>query len=269
MSRVHQALLRLTPQIEVPADHLNRDNPQPDLSYALRSGETRRLGLPGVNVPNDGDRPPCSALPEPLRQEIMRLVQRVFVFPNSHAPKTVVFSSIEGSGSTEICFRAAEGLAGQVSASVCLVSANLPPSSQDAQKANNWRGLTDAMSSTDPVKDFMVPTICRNLWLMPPGSHAIEDSQFLALDKLRGRIKELKNEFEYILIDAPPVTLSSIAILMGQMADGVVLVLEANSTRRETARMVKEAFESARVKLLGAILNNQNQSISETLLPKR
>ena len=261
MSRVHQALLRLTPQVEAPEDKAQQDIPKPELSYPYRSSETRRFGVPALPAPNTGDGPFGSALPAALRQEIMRLVQRVFVFPNSHAPKTVVFSSIEGTGSAEICFRAAEGLASQVSGSVCLVSANLPLTSQGVQKVNNWRGLTDAISSTDPLKDFLVPTTCRNLWLMPPGSHAVGDPQLFPLDRLRARIKELKSEFEYILIDVPPVTFSSLAILMGQMADGVVLVLEANSTRRETARMVKEAFENARVKLLGAILNNQTLSI--------
>ena len=52
------------------------------------------------------------------------------------------------------------------------------------------------------------------------------------------------------------------------MADGVVLVIEANSTRREAARMAKETFESANVKLLGAILNNRTFPIPESLYRK-
>jgi protein-tyrosine kinase len=52
------------------------------------------------------------------------------------------------------------------------------------------------------------------------------------------------------------------------MADGVILVVEANSTRREMARTAKETFDDANVKLLGAILNNRTFPIPEALYRK-
>jgi Mrp family chromosome partitioning ATPase len=79
---------------------------------------------------------------------------------------------------------------------------------------------------------------------------------------------ELSKEFDYVLIDAPPVSSYADAVLLGQMADGVILVVEANSTRRGTARMVKETFEGAKVRLLGAILNNRTFPIPEALYRK-
>src|ERR1017187_2229854 len=57
-------------------------------------------------------------------EETVKFVHRVFVFPNSHAPRVVVFSSVDQvSGSNEICSRAGQVLATQVSGSVCLVDA--------------------------------------------------------------------------------------------------------------------------------------------------
>jgi Mrp family chromosome partitioning ATPase len=79
---------------------------------------------------------------------------------------------------------------------------------------------------------------------------------------------ELREKFDYVLIDAPPISSYVDAVLLGQIADGVILVVEANSTRRETARMVKETFEGANVKLLGAILNNRTFPIPEALYRK-
>jgi len=54
-------------------------------------------------------------------------------------------------------------------------------------------------------------------------------------------------------------------MLLGQIADGVILILESMVTRRETARTAKENLAAANVKILGAVLNNHTFSIPETL----
>lgn len=84
-------------------------------------------------------------------------------------------------------------------------------------------------------------------------------------DLVRSRIAELREHFGYVLICAPPVNLSPDAILFGQFADGVVLVVKANSTRRATAVKVKESFEASNVRLLGAVLNDRTFPIPEAL----
>ena len=185
------------------------------------------------------------------------------------APRTVVFSSVQGNGSTEICCRAGEVLAAQGSGSVCLVDANLrAPSLHQLLGVAKSPGLADATVKPGPIKDFTVRIAGGNLWLLPSGSSAAETQGLFASDRLRSRIGELREEFDYVLIDAPPVSSCADAVLLGQMADGVILVVEANSTRRETARMAKETFESAKVKLLGAILNNRTFPIPEALYRK-
>ena len=55
------------------------------------------------------------------------------------------------------------------------------------------------------------------------------------------------------------------AALLGQTADGVVLVLEANATRWRTARKAKQALKDANVKVLGTVLNNRTFPIPEKI----
>jgi Mrp family chromosome partitioning ATPase len=129
-------------------------------------------------------------------------------------------------------------------------------------------GLADATVKPGPIKDFAKRIAGGNLWLVPPGSRADGAQSLFASDRLRWRMQELRKVFDYVLIDAPPITSSAEAVLLGQMADGVILVVEANSTRRETARTAKETFEDANVKLLGAILNNRTFPIPEALYRK-
>jgi len=203
-----------------------------------------------------------------LTHEAAKLVQRVFVFSNSHAPRVVVFSSAdECNGSGEICFRAGEILAAQGSGSVCLVDANLrAPSLHQLSGLAKFPGLTDATVKPGPIRDFAVQV--GNVWIVPPGStHAAAQGLF-ASGPLRLRIGELRKEFDYVLIDAPPVSSCGDAVLLGQMADGVILVVEANSTRRETAWLAKAAFEDAKIRLLGGVLNNRTFPIPEALYRK-
>ena len=200
------------------------------------------------------------------QEELIKLVQRVFVSPNSHAPRAVVFSSVEGNGSSEICYRAGEVLAAQGSGSVCLVDANLrAPSLHLLLGVGKFPGLADATVKPGPIKDFVVRIAGGNLWVVPPGSSTGEAQGLYASDRLRARMRELRQEFGYVLIDAPPVSSYADAVLLGQMADGVILVVEANSTRRETARMAKETLENANVGLFGAILNNRTFPIPEAI----
>ena len=76
---------------------------------------------------------------------------------------------------------------------------------------------------------------------------------------------ELRAEFSYVLVNGPPVGQPLDALLLGQIADGVILILESRLTRRETARAVKENLAAANVKILGAVLNNHTFSIPESL----
>jgi len=205
-----------------------------------------------------------------LTHEAAKLVQRVFVFSNSHAPRVVVFSSAdECNGSGEICFRAGEILAAQGSGSVCLVDANLrAPSLHQVLGVAKSPGLTDAIVKPGPIRDFGVQVVGSNLWIVPPGSSEAAAQGLYASGPLRLRIGELRREFDYVLIDAPPVSSCGDAVLLGQMADGVILVVEANSTRRETARLAKETFEGAEIRLLGGVLHNRKFPIPEALYRK-
>jgi Mrp family chromosome partitioning ATPase len=87
----------------------------------------------------------------------------------------------------------------------------------------------------------------------------------LKADRLKQRIEELRKEFDYVLIDAPPLSLYADAASVGQLTDGLVLVLEANMTRRETASRVIEAWSATKVPILGAVLNNRTFPIPESL----
>jgi Mrp family chromosome partitioning ATPase len=82
---------------------------------------------------------------------------------------------------------------------------------------------------------------------------------------MKERLAELRSAFDYVLIDAPPLNSYADAMVFGRLADGVVLVLEANATRREAALRVAESLRSAKISVLGAVLNKRTFPIPSAL----
>jgi protein-tyrosine kinase len=203
-------------------------------------------------------------------EEITKLVQRVFLLPGGESPRTVVFSGAEsGNGCSWVCARVAEVLANQVAGSVCLVDANLRNPGLSGQFAvENHHGLTDALREREPIRTFAKLLSCPRLWLVTTGSEAEDAPTLLSSDRMRYRIGELRSQFDYVLIDTPAVSSYNDAAVLGSSTDGLVMVLKANSSRRESARTAIQDLRAAKVRVLGAVLNQRTFPIPQAIYEK-
>jgi len=201
------------------------------------------------------------------REESLKLVQSLFLAGGEGSPRLVVFAGIDsGNGCSSISAQVAETLAGQKLGSVCLVDANLrAPVLPDLLGVSNHYGLTDALSKTGPIRDFAKVVRSDNLWLLSCGSLADVWSGLLNSETMKARVSDLRKEFDYVLIDSPPLNAYADGVALAQLADGLVLVLEANCTRREAAIRVAENLRAAQIKILGAVLNKRTFPIPESL----
>jgi Mrp family chromosome partitioning ATPase len=228
----------------------------------------RDMELPVAEVNGNGHRSGYDFdLDQVTREESLRLMQRVFLAQTVEPVRTVVFAGIDhGNGCSQLCARTAETLAGNVSGSICLVDANFrSPALPEMFGVSNHHGLTDALRRTGPIRSFAKPLREQKLWLLSCGSLAGDSARLLNSDLLQKRFVDLRKEFDYVLIDAPPLTRYSEAIVLGKLADGLVLILEANSTRREVAISMAESLRAAQVRILGAVLNKRTFPIPERL----
>jgi Mrp family chromosome partitioning ATPase len=201
------------------------------------------------------------------REEAMKLVQRVFPRTDHVSPRAVLFSRLDGEvGCASTCARVGEILAARGEGRVCLVDGNFrTPSLHEYFCAENVNGLAEATTESGPIENFAKQTLEPDLWLMPSGKAAAELRFPAMADRLRLRMEELRNHFRYVVIHSGPLRLETSSILLSRWADGVVLVLEANSTRRDTARRAKENLAAAGVSVLGVVLNNRTFPIPEAI----
>ena len=210
-----------------------------------------------VNAKDDG----VSVLPSG-DSELLKLVQRVFLTgSNGSAVHRVVFCGVdERTASSQVCGRVSKMLADQVSFQVCVVDAWPDARPGAPQTQSTSEPVASSADTPNPAQQLR-----SNLWMLPAKSNGNGGANS---DTLRSKIRDLSNDFKYVLIDAPPLASRNDAVLLGRETDGVILVIEAHSTRRAAAQRAKEALDGAEVRLLGTVLNNRTFPIPEKLYRK-
>lgn len=233
---------------------LPRQNPRPapekpaEPSKSIPTGRRLQLDLEGAG-----------------REEAIRLVQRVFLAQREDGPRTVVFSGVErGVGCTWNCAWAARALAANVSGRVCAVDANLRhPALHRQFGLSNANGLAEALSESGPIVNYASQLGDTNLWILPSGTEGSDLSRVCTPMEMDLRLNELESLFEFVLIDSPALDLYADALALGQMTDGIVLVLESSSTQRFAARRAKQNADAHRVRVFGAVLNRFSQRVPD------
>jgi Mrp family chromosome partitioning ATPase len=231
-----------------------------------RAEKVELFAPPGMPTSVEQAMPPSTATRVPANEEITKLVQRLFLHrDHADGPKIVSLSGIaRDDRSSWICARAGESLASQADTSVCVVDANFwSPQLHTQFGVGNSTGLAGSLNSEGSIRSFATPLSGGNFWLIPAGS--ARPDLFARVERWRARFAEIREEFNYILISAPSLARESEATFVGQLADGMVLIVEANLSRREALRWSKERLDSAKVSVLGAVLDQRTFPIPEVL----
>ena len=197
-------------------------------------------------------------------KEQVKLTRQVFL-KGVGDPQIVVFCGTEsGNGCSRVGTESAIALAGQTSGSVCLVDANLrSPMLHNLFGLANRKGFADVLCNQENIRKYS--TLVDGLWIMTSGGHTSNATSLLTRDKLVPQMKELRKAFDFVLIDAPPLDRFADATSLAPLVDGVVLVLEANSTRKDVARKAVDDLRAAKAQILAAVLNKRRFPIPETI----
>lgn len=189
------------------------------------------------------------------REQIRGLVRQIFFSDALRPVRQVAFSALEGETEVRtICRWVGEALAPQITGQVALVGA-YPRVIQDVEKQSPEQNLTTPLGRVATrVRD--------NFWLVPNGAR---DSRSGPSASWHSFLAEVRSEFEYSIVQGPVAGESDEATAVAQAADGIVLVLSAERTRRATARRVKEALVGAHANILGTVLSDREFPIPEAI----
>ncbi len=187
------------------------------------------------------------------REQIRGLVRKVF-FSNSERPvRQVVFSALDADTDVKsICRSVGEALAVETASKVAVVG-GYPEALPEAEI---YPAETGGRSSgnTSTLQHRAANRVDGNLWLLPAAeTHGGRGATAL----LHSHLGEMRREFEFSIVEAPPAGESNEAMAMAQFADGIILVLSAYRTRRIAAGKTVEMLEAGNAHILGTVLSDR------------
>jgi Mrp family chromosome partitioning ATPase len=211
--------------------------------------------------------PVSLGMDQDTRRELTRLTHTLFLC--SGGARAVAFSAVEsGAGCSWVLVRIAQLLAEASAGSVCIVDANFcSPMLHTYLHTGNSIGLSDALVDTDPIRQY-VQRLGGGLGLLSTGSVIAKAEPLLASSAFRARVDELRASFDHLLFDTPPLAVSSDALAVASKLDGLAMVVEAGSTKRETALKAAKDAAANNVRMLGVVLNKRAYPVPNAIYRK-
>jgi receptor protein-tyrosine kinase len=119
----------------------------------------------------------------------------------------------------------------------------------------NIKGVVDVLAGEHPAEDVWHEPV-ENLKVMTVGPIPPNPAELLGSERFAELLAHMRRLFDYVLVDAPPVMLVSDPAIVAAQTDGVLLVLDAQNTRKSTLRRSMRSLESVGATVLGTVMNN-------------
>ncbi len=167
----------------------------------------------------------------------------------------VVTSAAPGDGKTFVSSHLAVALAA-VDQRVVLIDADMRrPRLHTMFDRQRSPGLSDVLLARRSGAEVLRPVATEGLVVVPSGIPTSEASELLSLQSFRTFIADLRGDFDWIVIDSPPVMAVTDAAVLAQEAAAVLFVTSAERTSLEAAEAALKVLDDAGAKVVGAVLN--------------
>ncbi|MHA7272360.1 tyrosine-protein kinase domain-containing protein [Arthrobacter sp. TMT4-20] len=215
--------------------------------------------LGGISFDADATKKPLltqTAAQSP-RAEAFRQIRTNLQFAHvSHKSKAVLItSSLPGEGKSTTAVNLAIALA-QAGQSVALVDADLRrPRVDEYLGLERNAGLTTALIGRADLKDLMQPWGKDELYVLTAGQIPPNPSELLGSDAMKNLIDDLEQNFDAVIIDAPPLLPVTDAAVLAQQVGGVVMVIGSSKVKLHDLQKSFESLEMVDADLLGVVIN--------------
>jgi len=140
---------------------------------------------------------------------------------------------------------------------VLLLDADLRrPRLHRAFQMSNINGLTSLMvDEALTLEDLIQQTDVENLFVLTSGPIPPNPSELLLSRKFQEIIAAVKERFDFVILDSPPVLAVSDPSLLSRYVDGTLLVIDFGRVPKELAQKAKEQLENVKARIVGVLLN--------------
>ncbi len=170
--------------------------------------------------------------------------------------KAIAFTStIPGEGKTVVASNLAVAMA-QNGKNVLMIDCDMRKARlHKIFMLSNSRGLADMLLEGGDKGAYIQAVGLDNLHVLTAGHIPSNPSELLNSHAMRGLVESLKDKFDYIFFDTPPVTPVTDAVILSTYVDGVIMVVGSGKTDIDLAKRSKESLKAVGANILGVVLN--------------
>jgi capsular exopolysaccharide synthesis family protein len=201
-----------------------------------------------------GDHSPYSAA---LSEMISGLRTSILLSSAEQPPSTLLFTSAHGGeGKTTLAGNFAISL-GQLGRRILLIDADMRnPNIENFFHLERCHGLVDWLSGQNDWRDLVHTTAGSEVSVIGCGQIPPNPAELLSSERMRRLIDEASREYDFVIIDSPPLLPVADSRILATLVRGVVLVVKGGQTTRESAWRATNHLRAVGAKLIGVVLNN-------------
>ena len=194
--------------------------------------------------------PPGSFAAEQFRQ----LKTQIFHVSPNPPHIILVTSTTPNEGKSMVSFNLALSISQEIQKKAILVDADLRKPSVLLKRHKATRGLSNYLSDRIPLTEILI-RFEENFWIIPAGPSSRKSSELIGARRMKELLASLLEfgDENFIIIDSPPILLTTDPVLLSKMVDGIIMVVMADRTPRESVRRAMLSID--RNKIIGVVLN--------------
>lgn len=189
-------------------------------------------------------------------EEAIKTLRTNIQFTGTEVKSIVVTSCYPNEGKSDVVFQLALEI-GKMGKKVLVLDADIRKSSyiNRFQVKQKTEGLSQYLSGQSRLQDIVYSTNFQGVDIIFAGPTAPNPSELLAQEKFASLIHGMREKYDYVLADTPPVGSLTDAAVVARQCDGAIMVIESDLVSRRIAVKVKEQLEMSGCHILGAVLN--------------
>lgn len=219
------------------------------------------LGRAGMRYLEESDRnkPLSLVRPQSAFAESFRALRTTLLLSAAGKPPQVlvITSSVPGEGKTTTAMNVAVALA-QNHCRVLLVDTDMRTGGlHERLGLDHSGGLSQCLTgSGDPQTAIVSMLDLPSLHILFSGHRPPAPAELLGSDQMRSLLEKWRNNYDYVVLDTPPVLALTDAAILASMADGILVVARIGVTQRQTLCRTRELLRGVKTRTIGVVLND-------------
>ena len=223
------------------------------MAWPLRRPKKKRKGF------SEGYSRELMTLTEPagaVSEAYRTLRTKIFYSATDNPPKVILITSPSWrAGKSTTCANLGVAMA-QAGKSTLIVDCDLRKSAlHKFFGLRNTHGLMNVLAQEGEPQEFWHEPL-KGLHVLPSGPLPPSPTEVLSSQLVAGFLEQARREFDYVLLDTPPTPLISDSVILAPQADGVLLVVDIERTRKGSLRQAIQSLETVGARFLGTVVTN-------------